>query len=138
METNTALRIFVVDDDRFSLAVYTQHLHNLGYDDVTAFDNGSDCIRHLSDEPDVVFLDHNMESLNGVEVLKQIKEHNPDIYVVFISGQEDVQTAVNSLKYGAFDYIVKNAADTRKIEQVLLKIHEVKALLVLNRGNAVF
>lgn len=129
METTAALKIFIVDDDLFSLSLYEQHLKNLGIEDVTGFSNGTDCLDQLILQPDLIFLDHNMDIMNGVEVLRRIKRFNPNIQVVFISGQEDVATAVNSLKYGAFDYIVKGGDDLEKIGRVLQKYTEVKALL---------
>ena len=116
METNTELKIFVVDDDPFSLTMYEHHLRNLGYTNVTAFENGTACLNNLTKQPDLIFLDHQMEILNGVDVLKKIKRFNPNTFVVFISAQDDVQTAVNSLKYGAFDYIIKGYNDTVKME----------------------
>jgi len=138
MKTNAALKIYVVDDDTFSLHKYEQLLRNLGYSDITLFNNGQACIENLAQQPDIIFLDQEMEKLNGVEVLKKIKQFNTDIYVVFVSGQEDVQTAVNSLKYGAFDYIVKDDNDTGRIEQVLFRIRDVMELVMMNRKSIVF
>lgn len=121
--------IFVVDDDPFCLNMYEQHLRNLGYEQVTPFHNGTECLEALTKQPDIIFLDYSMDILNGVEVLKKIKRFNPDIYVVFISGQEDVETAVNSLKYGAFDYIVKGTDEARRIEDVIVRILNVREML---------
>jgi len=129
MELNHALKIFIVDDDLFTLALYQQQLTNLGYQDITVHENGASCLNDLVLQPDVIFLDHGMDGMNGVEVLKKIKRFNPDAYVVFISGQDDVQTAVNSLKYGAFDYIVKGDSDVIRIEKVLEKIQAVQSML---------
>ncbi len=129
MERKSSVKIFLVDDNHFCLNIYEQHLRNMGYNDLHCFDNGIDCINNLTELPDIIFLDHGMDIMNGVEVLKKIKRFSPDIFVVFISGQEDVQTAVDSLKYGAFDYIVKGTNDAGRIEQVLEKIQEVKIML---------
>ncbi|MGF2414470.1 response regulator [Ferruginibacter sp.] len=129
MGLKASLKIFVVDDDEFCLNWYKQHLFNLGYTSIEVFDNGTACLNNLIQQPEVIFLDYGMDVLNGVEVLKKIKRFNPNIYVVFISGQEDVQTAVNALKYGAFDYIVKGTDERKRIAQVLEKIHEVNELL---------
>ncbi len=129
MEQNKSFKIFLVDDDPFCLGMYEQCIRNLGYSDVQCFDNGTACLNHLTSHPAVIFLDHSMDILPGLEVLKKIKRFNPDIYVVIISGQEDVQTAVNSLKYGAFDYIVKGAGEEQRIARILDKIHEVQFLL---------
>lgn len=129
------LKIFLVDDDLFSLNMYQQHLLNLGYDDVVTFANGTDCLHALTQQPDIIFLDHTMDVLNGLEILKKIKRFNPDIYVVFLSGQENLETAVESLKFGAFDYIPKGEYDTKRIGKVIDRILEVKQLLQKNKRS---
>ena len=122
-------KIFIVDDDEVTAEIHRQHLLNLGCTDVTVFSSGLDCINALTDEPQIVLLDHNMEHLSGIEVLRKIKRFDPNIYVVFISGQEDIETAVSSLKYGAFDYIVKGPGQTERITKVLGRINNVRDLL---------
>jgi len=138
MQTNTSLHISLVDDDPFCLAFYEQYLSSLGFQNITLFDNGPDCVTNLTHQTDIVFVDYHMDSLNGIDVLKEIKRFNPDIYVVFISGQEEVQVALESLKNGAFDYIVKGKNDTGKIAAVLNKIIANRETLLENRKNVVF
>ncbi|WP_461130926.1 response regulator [Spirosoma aerophilum] len=129
MENKDALSIFVVDDDPFCQKIYEQHLHQLGYSQVRLFSDGQSCLNLLTELPDVIFLDYQMEPLDGLEVLRKIKRFNPDIYLVVISAQEDLQVAVNALKYGAFDYIIKGHDDFAKMDTVLKKIQDVRALL---------
>lgn len=135
MNSLSTQKIFIVDDDAFCLSMYQQYLESAGFTDLTCFSSGTECLNHLTDKPDIIFLDHGMEILNGIEVLKKIKRFNPDIYVVFISAQDDVATAVSSLKYGAFDYIVKGENEFQKIKTVLDKIHAVKELLKKNKSS---
>jgi polysaccharide export outer membrane protein len=130
METNNKIKIFLVDDDLFCLNLYLQGIKNLGYTNVSSFNNGIGCINNLDQNPDVVFLDHNMDNLNGFEVLKKIKSFNPNIYIVMVSAQADIKTAVNSFKYGVFDYIVKGDNELKKIENVLLRITEIQNILI--------
>ncbi|UFH54884.1 response regulator [Spirosoma sp. KNUC1025] len=129
MEATESLSIFIVDDDPFCRSFYEQHIRNLGYDQITIFSDGQECLNQLTAQPDVILLDYSMEPLNGLDVLRKIKRFNPDIYLVIVSGQEELQVAVNALKYGAFDYIIKGNNDLAKIEAVLKKIQEVMALL---------
>jgi polysaccharide export outer membrane protein len=123
------LKIFLVDDDAFYLNLLKQHLSNLGCEQISVFENGTDCLNQLQDNPDVVFLDYSMDALTGIEVLNKIKRNNPNIFVVMISAQDNIQPAVNSLKQGAFDYIEKGDDDQSKIKDVLQRIIEVKELL---------
>ncbi len=129
MERVEKFKIFMVDDDVFCLNIYEQHLKNLGYNDIHLFENGTECLNNIMMNPDVVFLDHSMDHLNGFEVLKKIKRYNPNIYVVIVSGQEDMRTAIDSLKFGAFDYIVKGAEETEKMADVLKKISDIQEAL---------
>jgi DNA-binding NtrC family response regulator len=126
MKTNNKIKIFLVDDDLFCLNIYQQGIKNLGYTDVSSFSDGRWCIDNLYQRPNVVFLDHNMDNLNGFEVLKRIKSFDPNIYIIMVSAQEDIKTAVSSFKYGVFDYIVKGNNELKKIENVLLRITEIK------------
>jgi len=127
MPINPDLTIFLVDDDIMCLNLYKQFLQQLGYTHVELFDTGSDCLDSLEEmHPDVIFLDYNMEEMNGVEVLKKIKSFNPNIIVLFISGQEDLQIAVNAMKHGAVDYLVKSSLNPEKMREVMVKVEGIK------------
>jgi DNA-binding NtrC family response regulator len=134
MET-ASVKIFLVDDDVFSLNMTEQHIRNLGYEQVTTFSSGTDCLNNLDKKPDVIFLDHNMDVLNGFEVLKKIKRVDPNTYVVMFSGQENLKTAVDSLKFGAFDYIIKGEDEAAKIADVLQRICNVQEMLKKSKPN---
>ena len=138
MSNNSALKIFIVDDNKLSRLIYDQHLRNLGYSDIGLFENGRTCLAALDQQPNIIFLDYNMEDLNGIEVLRQIKQFNHGIYVVIVSGQDDIKTAVATLKEGAFDYIVKWNKVNDNIEKVINQINEVQALALMNNRSNVF
>ncbi len=123
------LNIFLVDDDAFSLQLMEFAVRDKGFEQIATFSSGTECLNSLTQEPDVIFLDHQMDHVTGTEVLKAIKRFNPDIYVVFVSGQQQVEVAVESLKYGAFDYIVKDEKLTERIGEVLDKIGVVRQML---------
>jgi two-component system, NtrC family, response regulator AtoC len=101
-------KIFVVEDNDWynRLLVYNLEL-NPDYL-VTGFLNGKDCLNHLIENPDVVTLDYRLPDMNGVEILKKIKQENEDIEVILISEQNDISVVVDLLKHGAYDYIVKS------------------------------
>ena len=120
------LKFFIVDDDPFYRMLYHQHLTNLGFKDNILIDNGADCINRLYLQPDIIFLDYNMAPYNGLDVLKKIKITHPNIYLLLISGQKDLQIAVNALKQGAFDYIIKGEDDLDMISNVIRKIQTTK------------
>ncbi|RZK16014.1 MAG: response regulator [Hymenobacter sp.] len=130
---NKPHKIFLVDDDPFCRQLMEHAIQELGFGNIHAFDNGAACLDALIEEPDIIFLDQMMGSVSGTDALKAIKRFNPDIYVVLVSGQQQVQVAVDSLKYGAFDYVVKDEQLTERLAQVLGKIGEVEALLASRR-----
>jgi DNA-binding NtrC family response regulator len=122
-------KIFLVDDDPFCLTLMEHVLRLSGFQNVYAFESGAACLNALTEEPDIIFLDQVMGSVSGTDTLKAIKRFNPDIYVVFVSGQQQVEVAVESLKFGAFDYIVKDEHLATKITTVLAKIQVVQSLI---------
>jgi polysaccharide export outer membrane protein len=70
-----------------------------------------------------------MDGMKGFDVLKKIKRYNPNIYVVMISGQENIETAVDALKYGAFDYIIKDNKVNLRIKNIISKIIQIKTIV---------
>lgn len=138
METQYQFKFFIVDDDFFCANVYQQYLSTtLHYTDITYYNNGNDCLNNLNLNPDIIFLDHNMEDLTGFEVLKKIKRYNPNIYVVMVSGQENIKTAIDALKYGAFDYVIKDKDVCAKMGVVINKIIKVKEELEKSNPNLI-
>lgn len=121
-----SVNIFLVDDDLFSLNIYRQGLENLGYHKVSLFLNGTICLNNLNQKPDIIFLDHNMDDLTGFEVLKKIKRVDPNVFVVIVSAQENMKIAVDALKYGAFDYIIKGDNEIEKMQNVIERMESIK------------
>ena len=130
MEFQNQMKFFIVDDDAFCRNVYEHCLNEIGYKNITQYENGKDCLDNLALFPTVIFLDHNMEDITGFEVLIKIKRYNPNIFVVMVSAQDTIKTAVDALKYGAFDYIVKDdkVCDSLKsvVEKVIFVQEELK------------
>jgi DNA-binding NtrC family response regulator len=129
METTKSFKIFILDDDAFCRGIYEQHLKNLGFAETTSFDDCNDCLNQLTEQPDIIFLDNLTGPSNGIEALKTIKCFNPNIYVVIMSAQEDIQVAVRAQKYGAFGYIIKGEKDVEMITSILKKIKNVREIL---------
>ncbi len=101
-------KIFVVEDSEWynRLLVHTLSL-NPDYE-IKSFFNGKDFLNSLVESPDIVTLDYRLPDITGLEILKRIREDNPDVQVILISEQADIDTVVNLLKLGAYDYISKS------------------------------
>ena len=105
--------IYLVDDDTVFLTLIQSELSSMGEVKTRTFASGESCLKEMHKNPCMVVLDYELagedpDVMNGVEVLKKIKETNPETEVVMISGWDDVTIAVASMKFGAYDYVVKN------------------------------
>lgn len=119
------MKIFIVDDDIFCLTLYEQFLRNLGYSDMISFNAGDECLQQIKDQPALVFIDYNMEGMNGIDVLKKIKAFNPQIIVYIISGQENSQVAKEALQQGAQDYVVKSSLSPDKMAVIMQQVEQL-------------
>ena len=134
MNTNTPISIFAVEDD----PIYTKFLNyvfDLNPDiEVEFFEDGKSCIDALYKGPDLITLDYSLPDMSGDEVLREIRSTDPNIQVIIVSGQEDISTAVDLLKIGAYDYIPKND-DTK--DRLLMSINNArKNVSLLNEVSA--
>ncbi|MEO7766231.1 MAG: response regulator [Ferruginibacter sp.] len=125
-------KIYLLGEDIFYMSIFQQQLQNLGYTDITHFHDVAECLESLNPAPDIIFYDDGIDYVKGLEVLKTIKRQNPDIFMIYICGHDDVDTVIQSLKYGVFDYFVKGDDDLKNIEMVLNKINRVMDLLQKN------
>ncbi|MEN9571651.1 MAG: hypothetical protein RL172_2882 [Bacteroidota bacterium] len=121
-------KIFVVDDDPFWRIMLTKILKDLGYNDIVQFENGSNCLDSLGLNPSLVFLDYQMEDINGLEVLQQIKKYLPGIGVVFCTAHQDLNVAVNAMKFGSFDYLLKENASKKEVAAIIANIEKSRVV----------
>lgn len=128
-------KIFIVDDDLFTLNFFRQNLENLGYQNTSLFTDGLMCVNHLHQKPSLIFLDHNMGELTGFDVLKKIKRYDPNIHVVIVSAQENMSIAIDALKYGAFDYIIKGENELEEMKGVIERINTLEEELKKIKPN---
>ncbi|HEU4366767.1 MAG TPA: response regulator [Methylomirabilota bacterium] len=99
-------RLLIVDDEPLILEVLREHFR-ADYDVETAL-NGADALGAIvRARPDVVMLDITMPRMNGVEVLKDIKQIDDSIAVIMVTANEQVALAAEALKHGAFGYVPK-------------------------------
>jgi DNA-binding NtrC family response regulator len=102
------MKIFVVEDDP-AYTKFLQYVLSLDPDfEIETFPTGKDFINALHKRPQVVTLDYTLPDMPGEKVLKAIREFDPDISVIVVSAQEKIGTAVELLKSGAYDYIIKD------------------------------
>ena len=128
---NTQYKIFVVEDNTLYAQILKKQLTDDGYY-VKVFHNGRDFMASLDEKPDVVTLDYTLPDMTGYDVLKKIQKRMPGTNVIIISAQENINTAIDLMKNGAYDYIMK-APDTReKLSNVIKNIRETDQLRTEN------
>jgi len=100
-------RILVLDDEEKLLQGLSKALKNIGYG-VVPVTNPVEALSLLDRETfDIVFTDLVMPDMDGIEFLKKVKERYPNTPVIILTGHGTIESAVNSMKEGAFDYITK-------------------------------
>ena len=104
----SVINLLLFDDQEEFVVAITERLRKRGFTADYAF-TGTEALNQLekNDSFDVVILDIKLPDLNGVDVLKKIKSKNPLIEVIIISGYAAIDSAVETLKFGAFDYLEK-------------------------------
>lgn len=119
--------IFLVDDDELYLkALELQFQENTG-PRVKTFLTGEACLQSINLKPDIIVLDYflnavNNNAIDGLITLEKIKVASPGIQVIMSSAYTGADVAVNCMKLGAFDYIVKNDETFLKLKQSIKKV----------------
>jgi len=116
--------IFILEDDLIFAKIMAYHLSlNPDYE-VEIFQDGKSLLANLYKNPSVITLDYNLPGMTGLEVLTRIREFNPDLPVIIVSGQQDISTAIELLKKGAYDYIIKDQDTKDRLWNITKNIKE--------------
>ncbi len=127
------LKIFIVDDERIVRVTTADDLRDAGHS-VMEFSSAQAALQHLSEtdsEVDIILTDLKMPNMDGLEFLARVKKINPDIVVLLMTAHATVQTAVEAMKLGAYDYISKPF----NIEELLLTIERIKEVREVKAEN---
>lgn len=133
MKNQNKIQLFLVDDDALflrSLEIeFQQHTDFV----IETYATGELCIENLSHNPDVIILDYILDSLekkamNGIETLDKIKAVNPDIPVVILSCQDNIEVAVDCMHHKAFDYVRKSETAFLRLQKIITTIYQYKKL----------
>lgn len=102
-------KVMIVDDEKDFVEMLSLRLKEMD-ERVTAAYSGQECLEILEkDDIDVVILDIKMPGMDGIETLKEIKKRFPLIEVIMLTGHGSTETAVEGMKTGAYDYLLKPA-----------------------------
>jgi len=105
--TRSDFRILFVDDETEILSIVEQYLKGHGYR-VTVSDNGARALELTRDKVfDIIFTDLKMPEVGGLDLLRSVKESSPETEVIILTGYGTVDSAVEALKLGSYDYLQK-------------------------------
>lgn len=132
MQKNGNPLIFIVEDNTVYNKLIVSALKAAKYTNLKEFSSGEECIEHLDKKPDIIIQDYLLGGMTGIDVLKKAKQLSPDTEFLFLSGQDSIDIAINSMKYGAFDYIVK---DQMALKKLVNKVNKIMSINKLRKSN---
>ena len=127
------IKLFLVDDDVVFLKLleieFLEHADFV----IESYPTGEKCMERLSHDPDVIILDYNLDgiekdAMNGMETLDRIKFYNPDIPVVMLSSQDNIEVAINCMHHRAFDYVVKSETAFVRLQKIITTIFQYRKM----------
>lgn len=127
MKEELKIKISLVDDDPLYLKLLVNEFIKNQNIEITTFATGEAFLNRSPYKPDIVVLDYflnsrNKDAQNGYEILVKLKEVEPDVQVIILSSTENVEIALNCVKYNAFNYIVKNETAFLRLKQSIKNI----------------
>jgi len=123
-----AYNIFIVEDDTWYGEILQYHISlNPDYK-VTRFETAKDCLNKMYLQPDLITIDFSLPDMMGDKLYQKIREINSQVPVIVISSQENITVAVNLLKMGVTDYLVKDEATKDLLWNSIIRIKENQSL----------
>ncbi|GAB2616397.1 hypothetical protein GCM10027035_10990 [Emticicia sediminis] len=123
-KNESRIKLFLVDDDAvFLKSLEIEFLQHADFD-IETYVSGELCLKHLSNNPDVIILDYHLDgidknAMNGLETLIQIKALHPKMPVVILSSQDKIDVAVNCMHHKAFDYVMKSETAFMRLQKII-------------------
>ena len=124
--------IFVVEDNQMYNKLVVSYLKTNKFTNVESYLSGEEALNNMHKNPDIIIQDYLLDGMTGIEVLIKAKKINPAVEFIFLSGQDSIDIAINSMKYGAYDYIVK---DQMALQKLVNKIHKINSVTELVKSN---
>lgn len=137
MSINKNLLIYVVEDNEMYNKMVTEFLKKQGFKKVKSFLCGKECVKAVrgGESPDIVIQDYFLQDINGIDVLLNVKKQSKSSEFIFLTANESMEVAINSIKYGAYDYIIKD--NDLAFKKVLNKIGKISRVFELQKRNSV-
>ncbi|MDD3845739.1 MAG: response regulator [Syntrophorhabdaceae bacterium] len=132
MKNDESFRILVVDDNKELREILEEYLGGEGHYAEGAANGREALERHLKDPYDLIVTDLNMPEISGMELIKTIRKDNQETEFIIITGYASMDSAVEAVRIGAFDYIVKPF----RMEELQVVVKNVRDKVMLKKLNA--
>jgi len=120
-------RVLIIEDDSLVSRTIAAHLKKKGYE-LKLAETGEEGLKLYRDfQPDLTLLDVKLPDLNGLEVLRQIRQTSKNAAVLVMTAFDDMKTTIEAIKAGAFEYLVK-PLDYLELDLTIDKAFQLKAL----------
>ena len=107
----------------------SKFLEMQGYNDVKGFFSGEDMLKELTHHEDTIIIqDYDQPGMSGLDILGKVIPKYPKAEFIFLSGQNNIETAVDAIKGGAFDYIVKDKFAKENVQTKIVNLLKIKSL----------
>lgn len=130
--------IFLVDDEPIQNEMLKDFLSDRFRYEFRTYESGEAAIKDVNLKPQIIVLDYHLnshlpEAKDGIEVLKMFREHLPEAKIIMLSGQDKIEVAIDSMKYGAFDYVIKGETAFSRMENIINYVNEITNIRAANR-----
>lgn len=132
MNKNNIFKVVIIEDNQQMSEMICDYLkEKVANSETSVFNTGESALEETKTAPDIFILDYNLDTnnpkaLNGLQILMKIKKTFKDVPVIFLTGQDKPEVSANVIKYGAYDYIVKNQNAFGKLETIINTIKTQK------------
>lgn len=134
MNTKETFKILIIDDDDIIRQQISSFLKLSKYDIIQA-ENGKNGLNLFEKEkPDIVLTDLRLPDIDGLDILRFVNNIDPNIPLIIVSGTGDMNDAIQSLKLGAWDYIIKPIYDLAVLDYAIKKVIERSRLIKENKA----
>lgn len=112
-------KIFLIEDNRTEGMLLKLSLGSIDNLSITTFSKGKDLIDNLTQDPDIVIVDLMLPDISGYELIKIITEYDPNIRIVVVSAQRDIDLIAKIQEIGVYNYLVKSEGCIQYLHQVI-------------------
>jgi two-component system OmpR family response regulator len=129
--------IFIVDNNSLFRRLTVQYLNVADFNDILTFSDADECLKYIDLQPDIVVTElyYGENKINGIGLLTRIKTLSPKTKVIFLSSYRDLEEAIQSVRLGAVDFIIKGKL---ALDKLVLRIKQLASYnQEIKRANSV-